>query len=123
MMGLVADPTHAAWKSDLVRIPLEVRSMGKKIYLPRGPTSQQQRERNTGERGSVRARVRHAATRPADKVGPGLSVCAGAPSSRAERNGFTGGPRRGEGEVDRVDLAQCRVFYFFFLFSDFIFQS
>jgi hypothetical protein len=36
MMGLVADPTHAAWKSDLVRIPLEVRSMGKKIYLPRG---------------------------------------------------------------------------------------
>ena len=70
MMGLVADPTHAAWKSDLVRIPLEVRSMGKKIYLPRGPTSQQQRERNTGERGSVRARVRHAATRPADKADP-----------------------------------------------------
>jgi hypothetical protein len=55
MMGLVADPTHAAWKSDLVRIPLEVRSMGKKIYLPRGvPVSNRGRETRVSAAVSVR---------------------------------------------------------------------
>ena len=34
-----------------------------------------------------------------------------------------GSPVRARGMVGWVDLAQYMVFYFFFLFSDFIFQS